>query len=677
MSDNYLGNPNLKKVNTPQEFTKKQILEYQKCAKDPIYFMETYIRIVSLDDGLVPFKMYEFQRHIVRTIHDNRFTICKLPRQSGKSTTTVSYLLHYALFNPNSNIAILANKSSTARDILGRVQLAYENLPKWMQQGVINWNKGNIELENKSVIVAAATSSSAIRGGSYNIIFLDEFAFVPANIAEQFFSAVYPTISAGTQTKMIIVSTPYGMNQFYKLWTDAENKRNDYVPIEVHWSEVPGRDEAWKEATIRNTSAEQFQQEFECVDGNTIVETEDGKIKIEDLYKKLLKKRVGQMFRTNTDNIKILSTSGFSNFNGIQKVKRNLYQHIIFDDKSEIKTSINHPFGKDKILARNVKVGDYLSSKKVLYNELVNEKIFLYDPINVEKENLYITNGVVSHNCEFLGSVNTLINPSKIKTLAYMNPIQSNAGLDVYEDPIKGNTYVCTVDVARGVSKDYSAFLILDVTQMPFKIVAKFRNNEIRPLLFPHTIDQVCKAFNHAHVLVETNDLGQQIAEALQFELEYDNLLMTTQRGRAGQILGAGFSGRGSGFGVKMTKQIKKIGCANIKTLIESDKVIIQDFNIIEEMSTFIRKGQSWQADDGANDDLMMCLVIFGWLSNQPFFKELTDTNARQMLYEEQQHLIEQDMAPFGFVDDGTPDHEKSEVDEYGTVWHPVVHKGS
>jgi len=677
MSDNYLGNPNLKKVNTPQEFTKKQILEYQKCAKDPIYFMETYIRIVSLDDGLVPFKMYEFQRHIVRTIHDNRFTICKLPRQSGKSTTTVSYLLHYALFNPNSNIAILANKSSTARDILGRVQLAYENLPKWMQQGVINWNKGNIELENKSVIVAAATSSSAIRGGSYNIIFLDEFAFVPANIAEQFFSAVYPTISAGTQTKMIIVSTPYGMNQFYKLWTDAENKRNDYVPIEVHWSEVPGRDEAWKEATIRNTSAEQFQQEFECVDGNTIVETEDGKIKIEDLYKKLLKKRVGQMFRTNTDNIKILSTSGFSNFNGIQKVKRNLYQHIIFDDKSEIKTSINHPFGKDKILARNVKVGDYLSSKKVLYNELVNEKIFLYDPINVEKENLYITNGVVSHNCEFLGSVNTLINPSKIKTLAYMNPIQSNAGLDVYEDPKKGNTYVCTVDVARGVSKDYSAFLILDVTQMPFRIVAKFRNNEIRPLLFPHTIDQVCKAFNHAHVLVETNDLGQQIAEALQFELEYDNLLMTTQRGRAGQILGAGFSGRGSGFGVKMTKQIKKIGCANIKTLIESDKVIIQDFNIIEEMSTFIRKGQSWQADDGANDDLMMCLVIFGWLSNQPFFKELTDTNARQMLYEEQQHLIEQDMAPFGFVDDGTPDHEKSEVDEYGTVWHPVVHKGS
>ena len=540
-NDAYLGNPNLKKVNTPVEYTKEQIIEFQKCEKDPIYFMETYMKIVSLDEGLVPFKMYDFQKHIVRTIHDNRFTICKLPRQSGKSTTTVSYLLHYALFNPNSNIAILANKSSTARDILGRVQLAYENLPKWLQQGVINWNKGNIELENKSQIVAAATSSSAIRGGSYNIIFLDEFAFVPPNIAEMFFSSVYPTISSGTKTKMIIVSTPYGMNQFYKLWSDAENKKNDYVPIEVHWSEVPGRDEEWKENTIRNTSPEQFQQEFEC---------------------------------------------------------------------------------------------------------------------------------------EFLGSVNTLISPAKIKNMVFKTPKTSNAGLDVYEDPVKGKTYTITVDVARGVSRDYSAFIVTDVSQMPFNIVAKYRNNDIKPLLFPHTIDQVAKAYNHAHILVETNDLGQQIAEALQFELEYDNLLMTTNRGRSGQILGAGFSGRGAGFGVKMTKQIKKIGCANIKTLIESDKIHINDFNIVEEMSTFVKRGQSWQAEEGNTDDLMMCLVIFGWLSNQPFFKEMTDTNARQMLYEEQQALIEQDMAPFGFVDDGIPDHEKVTVDEYGDVWHPVTRKG-
>ena len=543
MSEAYLGNPNLKKINTPQHFSKEQILEYQKCAENPIYFMENYIQIVSLDEGLIPFKMYPFQKTIVNTIHDNRFTICKLPRQSGKSTTTVSYLLHFALFNPNSNIAILANKSSTARDILSRVQLAYENLPKWLQQGVINWNKGNIELENKSVIVAAATSSSAIRGGSYNIIFLDEFAFVPTNIAELFFSSVYPTISAGTKTKMVIVSTPYGMNMFYKLWMDSQSKKNDYIPIEVHWSEVPGRDEKWKEQTIRNTSEEQFQQEFEC---------------------------------------------------------------------------------------------------------------------------------------EFLGSVNTLISATKIKQIPIINPIKSAQGVDIYEDKIEGHTYVCTVDVSRGVDKDYSAFLVFDVSKMPYKVVAKYRSNEIKPFVFPNIINRVCLAYNHAHILTEVNDIGQQVAEALQFEIEYPNILMTTQKGRAGQILGAMFSGRGSSMGVRMTKQIKRVGCSNLKTVVEGDKLIINDWHIIQEMSTFTKSGQSWQAEDGSNDDLMMCLVIFGWLSNQPFFKELSNTNARLKMYEEQKNLIEQDMAPFGFVDDGVHDPEEDEeaVDEYGTRWFPATRKG-
>ena len=542
MSEAYLGNPNLKKVNTPVEYTQDQIVEYQKCAEDPIYFMEKYIRIVSLDEGLVPFNMYGFQKDIVQKIHENRFTICKLPRQSGKSTTTISYLLHYALFNPNSNIAILANKSSTARDILGRLQLAYENLPKWLQQGVINWNKGNIELENKSTIVAAATSSSAIRGGSFNIIFLDEFAFVPTNIAEMFFSSVYPTISAGTKTKMIIVSTPYGMNMYYKIWMDAINKKNDYIPIEVHWSEVPGRDDKWKEQTIRNTSEEQFQQEFEC---------------------------------------------------------------------------------------------------------------------------------------EFLGSVNTLISASKIKATPYVTPIKSAQGVDIYEDRKEGHTYVAAVDVSRGVDKDYYAFLVFDVTSMPYKVVAKYRSNEIKPFVFPNIISRVCLAYNQAHILTEVNDIGQQVADALQFEIEYPNLLMTTQKGRAGQILGAMYSGRGSSMGVRMTKAIKKVGCSNLKTLIEGDKVVVNDFNIIQEMSTFTKRGQSWQAEDGSNDDLMMCLVIFGWLSNQPYFKELTNTNARLKMYEEQKNLIEQDMAPFGFVDDGVTDPEDEEtVDEYGTRWFPVSRKG-
>jgi len=538
----YLGNPNLKKVNVPVEFTQEQIQEFDLCSKDPLYFIQNYVKIVSLDEGLVPFKMYGFQKEIVGTIHNNRFTICKLPRQSGKSTTIVSYLLHYALFNPNCNIAILANKSSTARDILGRLQLAYENIPKFLQQGVLNWNKGNIELENGSKVVAAATSSSAIRGGSYNIIFLDEFAFVPATIAEQFFSSVFPTISSGKSTKMVIVSTPHGMNMYYKLWSDSINKLNDYVPVEVHWSEVPGRDEKWKEETIRNTSKEQFASEFEC---------------------------------------------------------------------------------------------------------------------------------------EFLGSIDTLISPSKIKVIPYIRPIQSQGGLDIFERPDKNKIYVCTVDVARGITKDYSAFIIFDVTQMPYRVVAKYRNNEIKPLVFPNIIEQTCKAFNRAHTLIEVNDLGGQISDAVHYDLEYENVLMTTQRGRAGQVLGTGFSGRGSQLGVRMTKQIKKIGCSNLKTIIESDKLIINDFNIIEEMSTFARRHNSWMAEDGCNDDLMTCLIIFGWLSNQTYFKELSNSDVRSKLYEEQSNIIEQDMAPFGFIDDGLNTEDTQPFkDEYGETWHPVVRKG-
>ena len=538
-NENYLGNPNLFKAHTKKEYTEHEIREIAKCMDDPIYFIKNYIKIVNIDEGLVPFDMYKFQEKMVDTFHNNRFSICKLPRQSGKSTTIIAYLLHQVIFNDNINVAILANKSTTARDLLGRLQLAYENLPTFLQQGVLNWNKGSLELENGSKLLAAATSSSAIRGGSFNIIFLDEFAFIPANISEQFFSSVYPTISSGKKSKVLIVSTPHGMNMFYKLWNDAENKRNDYVPIEVHWTEVPGRDEKWKEETIRNTSEAQFATEFEC---------------------------------------------------------------------------------------------------------------------------------------EFVGSVDTLLNPSKIRTMSHKNPIVSNQGLDMYEQPIKGRDYVITVDVARGTVKDYSAFVVFDVSQMPYRIVAKYRNNEIKPLLFPHTIEKVARNYNNAHVCVEVNDVGHQVADALQFELEYTNLLMCMMKGRAGQILGGGFSKRGAQLGVRMTKQVKRIGCTNLKTLIEGDKLIIQDFNMIEELSTFVRRGQSWQAEEGSNDDLVMCLVIFAWISNQRYFKELTDQDIRARMYEEQQNAIEQDMAPFGFLDDGL--EEDKIIDDKGEVWTPVVRKG-
>ena len=533
----YLGNPNLKKANVPVEFTKEQIEEYQKCMGDPVYFIQEYMKIVSLDEGLVPFKMYDFQQNMVRTFHDNRFTICKLPRQSGKSTTIIAYLLHYVLFNQNVNVAILANKSSTARDILGRLQLGYENLPKWLQQGVVSWNKGSLDLENGSSILAASTSASAIRGGSYNIIFLDEFAYVPTSLAEEFFSSVYPTISSGKSTKVMIVSTPHGMNMFYKLWTDAQSKKNDYIPVEVHWSEVPGRDEVWKEETIRNTSQSQFNSEFEC---------------------------------------------------------------------------------------------------------------------------------------EFLGSIDTLIAPHKLKVMPYVDPIQSHADLDIFEKPDPKKTYFLTADVSRGTSNDYSAFLVMDVTEMPYRVVAKYRNNEVKPLIFPQKIHEVAKAYNECFVLVEVNDIGEQVANALQYDLEYDNLVMASMRGRAGQILGAGFSGGKAQLGVRTTKAVKRVGCSNLKQLVESDKILIPDYDIMSELSTFIVKGSSWQADDGCTDDLVACLFIFAWAVDQQYFKELTDNDIRERMYAEQKDQLEQDMAPFGFIDNGI-DEPEVEIDEYGTRWTTVV----
>ena len=532
--EHYLGNPLLKKANQDLEFTKDQVLEIQKCMEDPQYFVENYIKIVSLDKGLVPFKMYNFQKDMLGTFHKNRFTICKLPRQSGKSTIMVSYLLHYALFNENKNIAILANKASTARDLLGRLQLAYENLPKWLQQGVLSWNKGSLELENGSKILAASTSASAVRGSSFNIIFLDEFAFVPATVAEQFFSSVYPTISSGQSTKVIIVSTPMGMNMFYKLWNDATHKRNSYIPIEVHWTEVPGRDEAWRKETIANTSEAQFASEFEC---------------------------------------------------------------------------------------------------------------------------------------EFLGSANTLVNASKLRNLSYKDAIESSGGLKIYERPIKDHTYFITADVARGTKNDASAFICFDVTQVPYKIVAVFKDNEIKPLLFPNKIDKVARAYNHAFVLTEVNDIGQQVADTLHFELEYDNIVMCYMRGRAGQIMGGGFSGTKGQLGVRTTKAVKKIGCSNMKQVIENDKIIVEDFDIINELSTFIIKGNQFEAEQGANDDLVMCIVLMCWAMDQKYFKELTNVNIRANMLKENQTQMENEMAPFGFVDDGINDPN---IDEYGTTWKPV-----
>jgi len=529
----YLGNQNLKPANVPIQFTQEQVEEYIKCSQDPNYFIEKYIKIVNVDKGLVPFKMYEFQKKIVQTVHDNRFTIAKLPRQSGKSTTVVSYILHYILFNPSVNVGILANKQAVARDLLAKIKTAYEYLPKWIQQGVGEWNKGSIILENGSKVVASATSSSAIRGGSYNLILLDEFAFIPPGIAEDFFSSAYPTISSGQTTKVVIVSTPKGLNMFYKLWVEAEEKRNEFVPIEVHWSDIPGRDTKWKEQQIRNTSEEQFRQEFEC---------------------------------------------------------------------------------------------------------------------------------------DFIGSADTLISSAKLKTLTFKTPIyKDDNGLKVYEEPLKGHTYIMTVDSSRGNHLDYHAFVVIDITRVPYKVVATFRNNEMSPMVYPNAIYPVAKKFNDAFVLVEINDIGGQVADLLYNELEYDNVLVTSVRGRKGQTLDGGFGASESQLGIRTTKAVKRLGCSLLKSFVEDDKLIFTDYDIVQELVSFTLKNHSYEADVGHNDDLVMCLVLFCWLSTQNYFKDLANMDIRKQVFDDKLKQLEEDLTPFGFIETGIdPDFD---IDEEGNGW--------
>ena len=536
--DSYLGNKNLKASDVPVNFTKEQVEEYLKCANDPEYFIKTYIQIVNVDEGLVPFDLYDFQSDIINKIHNNRFVIAKLPRQSGKSTTVIAYLLHYVLFNESVNVAVLANKLATARELLGRLKLAYEHLPKWMQQGIMEWNKGSIELENGSKILASATSSSAVRGGSFNMIFMDEFAYIPQGVAEEFFSSVYPTISSGKTTKVLIVSTPKGLNMYYRMWMDAVEGKNSYVPIEVQWNEVPGRDAKWKKETIANTSEEQFRTEFEC---------------------------------------------------------------------------------------------------------------------------------------DFIGSTNTLISSAKLKTMAYKKPIhQNDEGLCVYEKPEKDHIYFMGVDVARGTGLDHHAFVVVDITHAdaPYKVVATFRNNELSPLIYPTVVHSLCKQYNSAYCMIEINDIGGQVADLMHTEFEYEHILMTTIRGRKGQTLDGGFGKGGSQLGMRTTQATKRVGCSNLKNLIEEEKLIIEDFNIIDELISFIAKRNSFEADAGHHDDLVMSLVLFAWCTTQQYFKDLLNMDIRKSMYEEKIDQLEADMTPFGFIDNGMGD--EYEVGSDGTLWSKV-----
>ena len=535
--DSYRDNPLLKKSGVKIDYTQEQVDEYIKCAKDPVYFAEHYMKIVNVDEGLMKFKMWPFQKEMIKTYHENRFSITKCPRQVGKTTTSVAYLLWLTIFTETQNVAILANKGALARDILGKYQLAYENLPMWLQQGVLVWNKGNVELENGSKIIAASTSSSAIRGGSFNLVFLDEFAFVPNNIAEEFFNSVYPVISSGKTSKIIIVSTPNGMNLFYKLWMDAINKKNNYKTFEIHWSMVPGRDEAWKEETIRNTSERQFRQEFET---------------------------------------------------------------------------------------------------------------------------------------EFLGSSNTLVSGYKLQTIVYRDPVANHDMMKIYEHPVKegindaksDHLYCLCVDVSEGKNLDSSAFQVIDISQTPYKQVASYASSSITPILFPTVIYNAARYYNDAYVLVEINN-NPQVADSLHADFEYENLWKVFTGNKKPQQLSAGFA-RGIQMGLKMSPQVKAIGCSNLKTLIEGDKLLINDFDTYSELTTFEQQKNSFAAALGANDDLVMSLVIFAWATTQQYFKEIVNHDIRKQIQLEQMNQIDEDVLPAPIIDDGL-EHEFDMVG--GDMW--------
>jgi hypothetical protein len=518
----YNGNALLKRSNQNIEWNIEMFNEYVKCSNDVVYFTETYMKIINIDKGLVSFKLYDYQKEMLQSMADNRFNIIATARQAGKSTVTCAFVLWYIIFHAEKTVALLANKGETAREILGRIQLAYQHLPRWLQQGVKEWNKGSMELENNSRVLAAATSSDNIRGYSINLLFIDEAAFIEN--WDSFFTSVYPTISSGKESKIVLVSTPNGLNHFYSLWVNAREKRNGYVPIEVTYDKVPGRDSAWREQTLAsmNFDIAKFEQEY-CV--------------------------------------------------------------------------------------------------------------------------------------EFMGSSGTLIAGWKLKELVHQTAVIFKEGLSQYYTPIKGNSYVVICDVSRGKGLDYSAFSVIDVTKMPYQQVAVYRNNMITPLDYAEVIYRVAKAYSNASVLVEINDIGEQVSSSLHYDFEYDNVLFTENAGRAGKRISTGFAKSANiDKGIRTTKPVKATGCAILKLLIEQNQLIINDFHTIEELSTFSRKGQSYEAEEGKHDDMVMPLVLFAWLSDQQYFKDLTDINTLMKLREKSDDDIMSDLSPFGFVDDGRGD---------------------
>ena len=522
INDSYLGNPNVKRDGIIQEWTQDTVIEYAQCMKDPIYFTEKYCKVISLDQGLVPFKLYPYQKQMFNKFQENRFNVVLACRQSGKSISACAYILWFALFHSEKTVAVLANKGATAREMLSRVTLMLENIPFFLQPGTKALNKGSLEFSNNSRIIAAATSGSSIRGLSVNLLYLDEFAFVER--AAEFYTSTYPVVSAGTDTKIIVTSTANGIgNTFYKIWEGAVQGVNEFKSFRVDWWDVPGRDGKWREETIANTSQLQFDQEF----GNT-----------------------------------------------------------------------------------------------------------------------------------FFGTGDTLINAETLmgfKALPYKKSLEGG-DLLIYEQPIKKHDYIMTVDVSKGRGQDYSTFTLIDISVRPFAQVAVYRNNTISPLLFPNIIYKYANSYNQAYVVIESNDQGSVVCNGLYHDLEYENIHLESAI-------------RADAIGIEINRKTKRLGCSAIKDILENNKLIIVDEQTILEISTFTSRGLSYEASEGNHDDLMMNLVMFGYFTSTRYFGEMTDINLKDMIFKQKMKEIDDDIVPFGFIDDGSEEIARIENSNSGYNW--------
>ena len=497
----YLGNPNVRGADVEHPWTTEELVEYKKCLDDPVYFAKEYCKIIHLDEGLVPFNLYPYQEKMFEQFEDNRFSIVLACRQSGKSIAVCAYLLWYVIFKGEQVVGILANKEVIAREMLGRITLILEHLPFFLQPGCTSLNKKSISFSNNSRLIASATSSSSIRGMSLNLVYLDEFAFV--DNASEFYTSTYPVISGGKTSKVIITSTANGIgNMYHKLYEGALQKTNEFVPYRVDWWDVPGRDEAWKQTTIENTSPLQFDQEF----GNS-----------------------------------------------------------------------------------------------------------------------------------FHGTGNTLISAEVLLALRARHPIKEQSNVKIYEYPIEEHNYLMFVDTSRGRGQDYSTFTVIDVSTNPFIQVCTYRCNTMSPLLLPDLLYKYAQYYNMCYVIVESNDAGQVVCNGLYYDLEYENVFVESMI-------------KANAIGVTMTRKVKRMGCSNIKDIMEQKKLVINDEDTIREMSTFISKGSSYEADHNNYDDLMMNLVLFGWFTSTMFFREATDVKLKHMLYKEKVKQLQDEVIPVGNI---------------------------